>query len=64
MKTQVLKMIHHGTYTVIFDDTAKTNPYKIYLTHFTNGTKHKNKVGEYADLYSCLCYLKVLVALG
>lgn len=64
MKTQVLKMIHHGTYTVIFDDTAKTNPYKMYFTHYTNGTKHKKKVEEYADLYSCLCYLKVLVALG
>ena len=57
MKTQVVKMIHKGIWTVVLDDTAKINPYKIYRTRYENGNKHRTKQTEYTDFYSCLCYL-------
>lgn len=70
MKTQVLKMTHGGIWTVIFDDEAKYNPYKIYRTTKELNpcgyglTTHKKKMDEYAEFYSCLCYLKDKVEIG
>ena len=58
MKTQVLKMTYGGIWTVVFDDEKKINPYTIYRTTYENGNKHRNKIEEYGNFHSCLCFMK------
>lgn len=50
MRKQLVKVIRYGTWKVVYDDARKTNPYRVYL----NG----KKAVDYADLTSCLYYLK------
>ena len=69
MKAQVLKLLYHGTYTVIWDCTRRTNQYIIYHAYnecFQDAPakKHKKKIAEYADLASCLYYLADIVTNG
>ena len=49
MKRQMAKIINHGTWRVIHDDSKTVNPYRITL----NG----RKVMDYADLRSCLWHI-------
>lgn len=55
MKRQMAKIIHKGTWRVIFDDSKKTNPYRV--------TKDGRKVIDYADLTSCLYYIGQAVSM-
>ncbi len=64
MKRQVATMIHNGTWKVIYDDSAKLNPYRIVLVQ--NGynklgvwAKMQKTVARFADLASCMYYLYV-----
>lgn len=66
MRKTVVKMICRGEYRVIFDDSAKRNPYTIYYewTELNqSGWNHKRtkKIEEYGDLPSCLCYLAAIL---
>ena len=56
MKRTVAKIIHKGTYRVVYDDSKYYNPYTIYYEHYSNGF-HSKKLVEYADLTSCLYHL-------
>ena len=49
MKRQMAKIINHGTWRVIHDDSKTVNPYRITL----NG----RKVMDYGDLRSCLWHI-------
>jgi hypothetical protein len=49
MKRQMAKIIYHGTWRVIHDDSKSANPYRITL----NG----RKVTDYQDLRSCLWHI-------
>ena len=49
MKRQLAKIINHGTWRVIYDDSRKWNQYRI--------TKDGRKVIDYADLASCLYHI-------
>ncbi len=54
MKRTVAKIIHNGTYRVVFDDSTTNNPYTLYHEYYTGGCKHKEKLTAYADMASCL----------
>lgn len=56
MKKTVAKIIHKGTYRVVFDDSTKCNPYTIYKEWYNNG-KHSKKLTAYADMTSCLYHI-------
>lgn len=58
MKKTVAKIIHNGTYRVVFDDNAIYNPYTIYYESYDlDGDFHARKVEAYADLVGCLYHL-------
>ncbi len=56
MRRTVAKIIHKGTYRVVFDDNAKCNPYTIYKEWHSNG-KHIEKLTAYEDMTSCLYHI-------
>lgn len=60
MTRQVMKLIHRGIYTVVYDDSRKGNRYGIYRA--ANG--RKVCVERYEDLTSCLYRLLELVNNG
>jgi len=64
VRRQVLKMVYNGEWSVVFVykemGESPMNPYKIY---YKSGSS-KKKIAEYADFYSCLCYLKDKVEPG
>ena len=49
----VAKMVMNGTYTVMYDDKVKYNPYKVY--QHINGSRRIME--KYADLSSAMVYL-------
>lgn len=53
MKRQIVKIVHYGTWRVVYDDQKKCNPFRVSL----NG----KKVEDRADLASCLYLLASLV---
>ena len=62
MKTKVVKVSYHkAQYEVIYDDSDKTNPFRVYYlwSELTDsGLKRRRKqLEKYADLASCLFYL-------
>lgn len=56
MKKTVAKIIHKGTYRVVFDDNAKGNPYTIYKEWYNEG-KHIKVIARYDDMTSCLYHI-------
>ena len=56
MRKTVAKIIHKGTYRVVYDDQAKNNPYTIYKEWYDRG-KHSTKLTAYADMTSCLYHI-------
>lgn len=65
MRKTVVKMICRGEYRVIYDDSAKVNPYTIHYkwTELSEcGCRNRTKkIKEYGDLPSCLCYLAAIL---
>lgn len=62
MRRTVAKVVHKGTYRVVFDDTKYINPYTIYHeTYDIDADFHAKKVESYGDLASCLCHLTDIV---
>lgn len=64
MKRQVATMIHNGTWKVIYDDSAKVNPYRIVCSQYGYNklgvwTRMQKTVAKFADLASCMYYLYV-----
>lgn len=63
-RTVVVMNTRNGEYRVVYDDSRKFNRYRIYRkwSHYDSEKerlfRHKNLVEFYADLHSCLCYLK------
>lgn len=57
MKRQLIKMVYHGVYTVVHDDSDQHNPYKIIYK--ANG-KQKQLI-KYADYLSAMLYLTNIV---
>lgn len=57
MKKTVAKIIHKGTYRVVFDDNAKGNPYTIYREYYAGGGKHRQVIVRYEDMTSCMYHL-------
>ncbi len=58
MRRTVARVYHHGTYRVIYDDTALIKPYTIYYeSHDIDGDFHSKKVESYADLGGCMYHL-------
>ena len=61
MKKTVAKIIHKGTYRVVFDDSTNCNPYTIYKEYYTIGTagadKHRQTIAKYQDMTSCMYHL-------
>lgn len=56
MKKTVAKIIHKGTYRVVYDDSTRCNPYTIYKEWYDNG-KHNKKLTAYEDMTSCLYHI-------
>ena len=58
MKKTVAKIIHKGTYRVVFDDSTRCNPYTIYKEYYTaGGDKHRQTIVKYQDMASCMYHL-------
>lgn len=53
MKRQIVKLINHGTYLVIHDDSQKVKPYRVY---YISGN-HRTQLISYGDLASYMYYL-------
>lgn len=53
MKRQIVKIIHKGIYTVIYNSGVSTNPFYIYFE--SNNKKHLQI--RYADFGSCMYWL-------
>lgn len=45
-------------YLVIKDNESKYNPYKVYRKSWYDGSWHRKKVTEYADIESVLWFLQ------
>jgi hypothetical protein len=43
-------------FEILYDDKAKTNPYKVYNKYWDHGW-HKRLLNKYADLASCTAYI-------
>lgn len=56
MKKTVAKIIHNGTYRVVFDDSTRNNPYTIYKEWYNIG-KHSKTIAKYQDMTSCMYHL-------
>lgn len=56
MTKTVAKIVHKGTYRVVYDDSRHYNPYTIYKEWYDNG-KHAKKLTAYADMTSCLYHI-------
>lgn len=56
MKKTVAKIIHKGTYRVVFDDSTRNNPYTIYKEWYNEG-KHSKVITKYQDMASCMYHL-------
>lgn len=56
MKKTVAKIIHKGTYRVVFDDSTNCNPYTIYKEWYEAGQRSK-KLVAFQDMTSCMIYL-------
>lgn len=62
MRRTVAKVVHKGTYRVVFDDTKYHNLYTIYHeTYDIDADFHAKKVVSYADLASCMYHLTDIV---
>lgn len=61
MKRQILKFYNDGQYTIIRDDEAKVNPYRIYFTSYefkeNRFKKSKKQIARYGNLSSCMRHL-------
>lgn len=57
MRKTVAKIMHKGTYRVVFDDSTRYNPYTIYKETYSNGAKHINKMISYSDFASCMYHI-------
>jgi hypothetical protein len=62
MKRIIAKVICNGEYQVIYDDTQKVNPYRVYYKWCEVcgecGVKHRKKqLQRYQDLGSAMYYL-------
>lgn len=61
MTYQVATLKYRGEWKVIHNDTKKTNQFEVYYIYHKNGSKHKVKVTEYADLNSAMIVLAEIV---
>lgn len=52
----VAKVIHNGTYKVVFDVSKKHKPFTIYYEWYDNG-KHRKKIAEYENIVGCMYHL-------
>ena len=53
MTKTVAKVIYHGIYRIIFDDSQKYNPYRIIYT----ANNHQKQIARYADFPSCMYHI-------
>ena len=60
MTRQVMKLIHRGIYTVVYDDSRKWNKYGIYYT----SCGRRTCVDRFEDLTSCIYRLLEFVNNG
>ena len=44
-------------FVIYHDEKQEMNPYRIYTKWYSNGW-HRNLLAQYADLYSCVLYIK------
>ena len=59
MKKQMAILNHKGHYKVIFDDSQKTNPYRVIKCVWSQEKRSMTQktVGKYADMASCMWHL-------
>lgn len=63
MTKTICKFYHHGEYRVTYDDTQKTNPYRVtYHWHDFDEQhgfprKRSKQIVRYQDIGSCMAYL-------
>jgi len=68
MTKKVLSMKFYGEYSVIFDDKADVNPYRVkYTAWVQDGERFRKKtktIGKYGDFKSCILCLNDYVEPG
>ena len=67
MRRTVAKVVHKGTYRVVYDDAKHINPYTIYHETYDIDADFQShhrmrKVESYGNLASCLCHLTDIVS--
>ena len=60
MQTQVAKMVYGNSYSVVYDDKAEMNPYKIFRVWNENGRQVRSLVTRYDNLPECMAKLAAI----
>lgn len=60
MQTQVAKMVYGNSYSVVYDDRAEMNPYKIFRVWNENGRQVRSLVTRYDNLPECMAKLAAI----
>ncbi len=54
MQTQVAKMVCGNSYSVVYDDKAEMNPYKVFLVWKENGRQVRRIVSRFDSMTKCM----------
>ena len=60
MQTQVAKMVYGNSYSVVYDDRAQMNPYKIFKVWNEDGRQVRSLVTRYDNLAECMTKLAAI----